>query len=162
MTTIVLADDHHIVRQALRALLETKSDFSIVGEMGDGLEVVRLVEQLRPDVLVVDLIMPSLGGLEVTRQVSKLCPQTAIIVLSMHANEAFVLEALKNGASGYVLKESSSTNLVQAIREVIAGRCYLSPQLSDLDIDPNERGDGREGQDPYDKLTTREREVLHL
>ena len=125
--TIMLADDHALVRQGLRALLEAESDFSIVGEAGDGLETLRLLEKLQPAVLVVDVMMPALNGLEVARQVSRRFPQTRVVVLSMHANEAYVLEALRNGALGYVLKCSTAADLVKAIREAIAGRRYLSP-----------------------------------
>src|SRR5512137_1091904 len=127
MTTILLADDHHIVRQGLRVLLEAQPDFQLVGEAGDGLEAVQLTERLKPDVLIIDLVMPSLNGLEATRQVSQRSPHTRVVILSMHANEAYVLEALRNGAAGYVLKDSSAADLVQAVREVVAGRRYLSP-----------------------------------
>ena len=122
MTTVVLADDHAIVRHGLRALLEMEPGIKLVGEAEDGLEAVRLVEQLSPDVLIVDLMMPGLGGLEVTRQVRKSSPQTRVVILSMHANEAYVLEALRNGALGYVLKGSQVVDLVQATRDVAAGR----------------------------------------
>ena len=126
MTTIVLADDHRVVRQGLRALLEAEPGFRLVGEAGDGLETVQLVERLHPDVLVLDLMMPGLNGLEVTLQVGKRSPQTRVVILSMHANEAYVLEALRNGAAGYVLKDAGVTELVQAVREVTAGRRDLS------------------------------------
>ena len=162
MTTIVLAEDHHIVRQGLHILLQAERNFSIIGETGDGLEAVQLVERLQPDVLVLDLMMPSLNGLEVTRQVTKRSPQTRIIILSMHANEAYVREALRNGAAGYVLKESSATDLVQAVREAIAGRRYLSPPLSERAIDAYVQKAEAATLDVYDTLTTREREVLHL
>ncbi len=162
MTTIVLAEDHHIVRQGLHILLQAERDFSIIGETGDGLEAVQLVERLHPDVLVLDLMMPSLNGLEVTRQVTKRSPQTRIIILSMHANEAYVREALRNGAAGYVLKESSAADLVQAVREAIAGRRYLSPPLSERAIDAYVQKAEAATLDVYDTLTTREREVLHL
>ncbi len=161
-TTIMLADDHKIVRQGLRALLEAEPDFSLVGEAGDGLEAVRLAERLRPDVLVLDLMMPGLTGMEVTLQVGKRSPQTRVIILSMHANEAYVLEALRNGAAGYVLKESSADELVQAVREVVAGRRFLSSPLSERAIDAYV-SKSREGTlDRYETLTGREREVLHL
>ncbi|MCH8292507.1 response regulator transcription factor [Candidatus Poribacteria bacterium] len=162
MTTIVLAEDHHIVRQGLHILLQAERNFSIIGETGDGLEAVQLVERLQPDVLVLDLMMPSLNGLEVTRQVTKRSPQTRIIILSMHANEAYVREALRNGAAGYVLKESSAADLVQAVREAIAGRRYLSPPLSERAIDAYVQKAEAATLDVYDTLTTREREVLHL
>src|SRR5262245_49426618 len=129
--TILLADDHHVVRQGLRALLQTETDFSLLGEAGDGLEAIRLTERLKPNVLIVDLMMPSLNGLEVARQVSQRLKHTRVLVLSMHATDAHVLEALKNGAVGYVLKDSQASDLIHAVREVAAGRRYLSPPLSD-------------------------------
>jgi two-component system, NarL family, response regulator NreC len=162
MPTIVLADDHHIVRQGLRALLESEPDFRLVGETGDGLEAVRLVEKLQPQVLITDVMMPGLNGLEVTRQVHKVAPQTRVIILSMHANDAYVVEALKNGAVGYVLKDSQSADLVQAVKEVAAGRRYLSPPLSERGIELYIKKVDHAPEDPYESLTNREREVLHM
>ena len=162
MTTILLADDHRIVRQGLRALLEAEPDFSLVGETGDGLEAIQLAERLQPDVIVLDLMMPCINGLEATRQISDNCPQTRVIILSMHADEAYVLEALRNGASGYVLKDSSADDLVRAVREVEAGRRYLSPPLSERAIEAYTRKAQETSLDPYEKLTNREREVLYL
>jgi len=162
MTTIVLVDDHHILRQGLRALLEAEQDFHLIGEAGDGLEAVQLVERLRPDVLVLDLMMPGLSGLEVTRQVCQRSPHTRVIILSMHNNEAYVLEALRNGAAGYVLKDSSVADLVQAVRAVTAGRRYLSPLLSERAIEVYAQKAQEVAADPYETLTNREREVLHL
>jgi two-component system response regulator NreC len=161
-TTIVLAEDHHIVRQGLRALLQAEPEFSVVGEAGDGLEAVRLVERIKPDVLVLDLILPGLNGLEVTRQVSQRSPATRVVVLSMHAAEAYVLEALKNGAAGYVLKDASAADLVRAVHEAAAGRHYLSPPLSERAVEAYTRKAQAATLDPYETLTTREREVLHL
>jgi len=162
MTTIVLADDHHVVRQGLRALLEAEPDFQVIGEAGDGLEALQQVEQLRPNVLVLDLMMPGLNGLEVTRQISKHAYQTRVVILSMYANEAYVLEALGNGASAYVMKDSSSADLVLAVREVALGRRYLSPPLSDRAIEVYQAKAKAATLDKYDTLTTREREVLQL
>ena len=162
MISIVLADDHHVVRQGLRALLETEADFRIIGEAGDGLEAARLVENLQPNVLVLDLMMGGMNGIEVTRQVSKRSPKTTVVILSMHNNEAYVLEALRAGAKAYILKESSADELVRAIREVSAGRRYLGPPLSERVIDTYLRKAESSMLDPYDTLTTREREVLHL
>lgn len=161
-TTIVLADDHHVVRQGLRALLKAEPDFAIAGEASDGLEAVRLVERLQPDVLVLDVMIPSLNGLEVTRQVTKRSPKTRVVILSMHANEAYVLEALRNGATGYVLKDATAADLVQAVREVAAGRRYLSPPLSEQAIEAYVHKAKEAPLDRYDTLTTREREVLQL
>ena len=131
MINIVLADDHHVVRQGLRALLVAEPDFKVVGEASDGLEAVRLVDSVKPDVLVVDLMMAGLNGLEVTRQVSRLSPKTRIVILSMYGNEAYVLEALRAGAKAYVLKESTTGELVLAIRQAAAGHRYLSLPLSE-------------------------------
>jgi two-component system response regulator NreC len=162
MTTIVLADDHRIVRQGLRALLEAEADFSLVGETGDGLEAVRLAERLRPDVVVLDLMMPGINGLEATRQIRNCCPKTHVVILSMHADEAYVLEALKNGASGYVLKDSSADDLARAVRGVVAGRRYLSAPLSERAIEVYMQKAQETPLDAYEELTNREREVLHL
>ncbi len=103
--SIVLADDHPVVRRGMRSLLEAETEFSVVGETGDGLETVRLVERLQPDVLVLDLMMPGLSGLEVIRIIHQRTPRTRVVVFSMHGDNAFVAEALKNGATGYVLKD---------------------------------------------------------
>ena len=162
MTTIVLADDHPVVRRGLRALLEAVPDFRVTGETGDGLEVVRLVEELRPQVLVLDLMMPGVGGLEVARQVNLRFPTTKVVILSMHANEAYVLEALRNGASAYVLKDAGGGELLQAVRSVIAGSRYLSPPLSERAIADYVEKAKSAPLDPVGELTTREREVLGL
>ena len=162
MTTIILADDHPIVRRGLRSVLEAEKGFSLVGEAGDGLEAVRMVENLEPDILITDMMMPGLTGLEVTRQIRHRVPKTKIIILSMHASESYVLEALRNGANGYVLKDTVSEELVEAIRDVIAGRRYLSSQLSERAIETYILKAESTLEDSYDSLTTREREVLKL
>lgn len=162
MIKIVLADDHHIVRQGLRSLLEAEPDFFIVGEAADGLEAVKLAEGLQPDVLVLDLMMPGLGGLDVTWQLSQRVPQTRVIILSMYSNEAYVVKALRNGATGYVLKKSTADDLVGAVRAVIAGRRYLSPPLSEQAIEAYAHKANGGQTDSYELLTAREREVLHL
>jgi DNA-binding NarL/FixJ family response regulator len=161
-TTIVLADDHHIVRQGLRALLEAEPDFSVVGEAADGLTAIDLVERLKPRVLVIDVVMPGLNGLEVTRRVSRSSPRTRVVILSMYANEAYVLEALNNGAAGYVLKCSDIAELVRAVREVAAGRRYLSPPFSERAVEDYVQKAKTAPLDAYETLTAREREVLHL
>jgi two-component system response regulator NreC len=162
MITIVLADDHKIVRQGIRALLESEPDLVLLGEASDGLEALQISEHLKPDVLVLDLMMPGLRGLETIWQVRQRVAKTRIVVLSMHDNEAYVLEALKNGASGYVLKDASAAELVFAIREVAAGRRYLAPPFSDRAIESYiEKAHGAI-QDPFDTLTPREREVFNL
>ena len=159
---ILLADDHPVVRLGIRNLLEAEPGFEIVGEVADALRVIPQVTALQPDVLVLDLIMPGLNGLEITRRLTRRVPQTRIIVLSMHGNEAYVIEALRNGASGYVLKGSDASQLVQAIREVLAGNRYLSPPLSEQAIAMYIEKAAGAPLDPYETLSAREREVLHL
>jgi DNA-binding NarL/FixJ family response regulator len=152
---ILLADDHAVVRRGIRAVLEVEPDLPVVGEAADGREVAPLVERLRPDVLIVDVMLPGRGGLEVTREVRERFPQTRVVVLSMYANESFVEEALRHGASGYVVKEAGATDLVQAIRAAVTGRRYLSPPLSERAIEAYlERA--KAGVDPYETLTARE------
>lgn len=162
MTTIVLADDHPVVRQGMRALLEAEPDLRVIGETGDGLEAAALVERLQPDVLVLDLMMPGLSGMETARHVQKRAPRTRVVILSMHADESYVLEALRHGAVGYILKTSNPTDLVLAVREVTAGRRYLGPPLSERAIEAYILKTGETPPDPYETLTAREREVLHL
>ena len=161
-TSVVLADDHAIVRQGLRAVLEATTEFAVVAEVADGLQVAEVVDRLRPNVLVLDLMMPGLNGLEITRQVRKRCPQTRVVILSMHADEAYVLEALRNGAAGYVLKEASIPEVAQAVREVAAGRRYLSQPLSERAIESYAEKAQAGPLDLYETLTSREREVLQL
>lgn len=163
MTTIVLAEDHHVVRHGLKAVPAAERDFKLVGEAADGLEAVRQVEQHQPKVLVLDLTLPRLHGLEVARQVKTASPQTRVLVLSMHANEAYVLEALRNDAAGYLLKDDSGANLVRAVREVAAGRRFLSAPISELAIQAYiQRKTSDTAQDMFEALTDREREVLQL
>lgn len=158
----MLADDHQIVRQGLRALLETEPDLQIIGEAADGSETVQLVETLQPDILVVDIMMGGMNGIEVTRQISKRATKPKVVVLSMYSNEAYVIEALQAGASGYVLKEATANELVRAIHEAIAGRRYLSSSLSERAIQAYLQKTATTTLDPYDMLSSREREVLHL
>jgi len=161
-TTVVLADDHHIVRRGLRTLLEAEGEFAIIGEEGDGLKVVALVERLRPDVLLLDVQMPGLNGLEITRQIAQRALKTRVVILSMHANETYVLEALRHGAAGYVLKDANPSEMVEAVREVSAGRRYLSRALSERAIDAYTEKAQAAPAEAYETLTTREREVLQL
>jgi DNA-binding NarL/FixJ family response regulator len=160
--SIVLADDHRIVRQGLRRLLEAERVFKVVGETGDGLEATALVERLRPEVLVLDVMMPGLSGLDVTLQVARRVPATRVVVLSMYASDAYVFEALRNGAWAYVLKDVTAAELVRAIRSVLSGRRYLSPPLSAPAVLAHERKVRDTEVDIYETLTAREREVLHL
>lgn len=159
---LVLADDHPVVRRGLRSLLEAETDICVAGETGDGLEAVDLVGRLHPDILVLDLMMPGLNGLEVTRRVRQRFPQTRVVVLSMYASEAYVLEALRNGASGYVVKDAGAADLMQAVREAAAGRRYLSPPLSDRAVEAYAEKSKGSTLDVYETLTDREREILQL
>lgn len=160
--TIVLAEDHHIVREGVRVLLQNQPDFSVISEAADGITAAQITEELKPNILLLDLMMPGLSGLEVTRRVAKVSPETKVIVLSMYRNEPYVIEALRNGARGYVLKESSVADLVEAIRAVAGGHRYLSPSLSDRAIDTYLEKTRGMPLDAYDTLSTREREVLQL
>lgn len=161
-TQILLADDHQVVLDGLKALLAGEDDLDVVGEATDGLQVLPKVLQLKPAVLVVDLMMPGLNGLEVVRQVHQRAPETRVIVLSMHANDAYVVEALRNGAVGYVLKQADARALIDAIRAVRAGSRYLSPPLTDEKLERWQRDAQAAPLDLYDTLSTREREVLQL
>ncbi|MBI2924408.1 MAG: response regulator transcription factor [Verrucomicrobia bacterium] len=160
--SVVLADDHHVVRQGLALLLRAEPDIQVVGEAGDGVQAVELVETLRPSVLVVDVMMPGLSGIEVAREVSRRCPATGVVILSMHPNEAFVLEARRAGALGYVLKCAEPGELVKAVRAVHAGQPCLSPPLSERALAAYARRVGAGAVAPTDPLTPREREVLRL
>jgi DNA-binding NarL/FixJ family response regulator len=162
MIWVLLVDDHAVVRQGLRTLLEAEGQFQVVGETGDGLEAVSLAERLRPNILLVDLMLPGISGLEVVRRVARTSPHTRGVILSMHAGDAYVQEALRSGAYGYVLKDAGAEELFAALREVAAGRRYLTPMLSErlLAADGDKAHDG--GDDPYERLSPREREVLHL
>jgi two-component system, NarL family, response regulator NreC len=159
--TLLLADDHPIVRQGLRHLLECEPEFRIVAEAGDGIEALQKAELFKPDILVVDMMMPGVNGLEVLRQVRKISPTTRSIVLSMQSADAYVVEALKNGAAGYVLKETGPGELVNAVREVIKGNQFLSAKLSERFL-----SSGKEIEnmplDAYETLTPREREILQM
>jgi two-component system response regulator NreC len=159
-TTIVLGDDHKIVLRGLRALLEAQPGLAVVGDATDGLRVLSLVERLKPDVLVLDLMMPGLGGFDVTRRVAKRFPKTRVVILSMYSSEAHVVEALRSGASGYVLKDANAEELMTAIHEASGGRRYVSTPFSNDRIDSYLNRPA--AIDPYGTLTAREREVLHL
>lgn len=162
ITTVILADDHHLVRHSLRVMLETKPGFRVIGEAEDGLQALELLEQLKPDVIVIDVMMPKLGGLEVARQARKRSPATRVVMLSMYADEAYVIEALRSGAQAYVLKSCSPEEFVAAIKEASLGHSYLSPPLSDLAIRAYISAAQASSLDAPEPLTAREREVLHL
>ena len=160
---IVLADDHTIVRNGWRALLERQPQFSVVGEASNGREAVEIVEQELPDIVVMDLAMPLLNGIEATARISASWPKTAVIVLSMHSDESYMLRALKAGARGYLLKDSAQSDVMQAILAVAAGKAFFSPAVSKVLADDYLRQVQLPGlDDPYDLLSAREREILQL
>jgi len=161
-TRVLLADDHQVIIDGLKVLLSREDDLEVVGQATDGLQVLPRVLELKPDVLVLDLMMPGLNGLEVARQMRDRAPSTRVIVLSMHSNDAYVVEALRNGAAGYVLKQAEARALVDAIRTVRGGARYLSPPLSEQKLERWEQDAKAAPFDPYDTLSTREREVLQL
>ena len=157
---LVLGDDHAIVREGVSVLLASDPEFEVVGQAGDGAEVCELVERLRPDVVVLDLMMPGAGGLEVTGQLARRPDAPAVLILSMHESEAYVVEAMRRGAAGYALKQAPSGELARGIRTVATGARYLSPPLSDRAVDAYLRRPDQ--QDPEGMLTVREREVFRL
>ena len=160
--TIVLADDHHVMRQGLRALLEGEPGLCVVGEAADGAAALEAVTRLAPDVLILDLMMPGVNGFEVLRRATKLGTETRFVVLSMHTTEAYVVEALHSGASAYVLKEATASDLVRAVWEVRAGHRYLSPRLSEHAIDAYTKRAPATRIKPHSLLTARELDVFRL
>src|SRR5213080_3912064 len=160
---ILLADDHQLMRSGLRLLIEQQPDLTVVGEAADGREAVALAKSLRPDVAVMDISMPNLNGIEAAHQITQSHAKTAVIVLSMHSDESYVLRALKAGARGYLLKDSAQADLIQAIEAVTAGKAFFSPAVSKVLADDYLRQIRQRGiVDPYDLLSTREREILQL
>ena len=160
--TILLADDHPVVRQGIRNLLISEVEFSVVGEAENGLQAVQMGEKLQPDIMIVDMMMPHLNGLEVIRQLTGRLPNTRFIVLSMQSADPYVTQALKAGASGYVLKDCCPEELIQAIRQVQNGNRYLSPQLNERLIQIFIKNTDTGSLDPLSILTDREREVLKM
>jgi two-component system response regulator NreC len=160
---LLLADDHGIVRRGMRALLELEPGIDVVGEAGDGLEALRLCESLRPDVAILDIAMPSMNGIEVTTRALKHDPTLRVIILSMHADESYVVRALMAGARGYLLKEATEEDLLPAVRAVAAGKSFFSPAVSRLLLEDYVRTLKQRGlEDSYHLLTDREREILQL
>jgi DNA-binding NarL/FixJ family response regulator len=160
---VLLADDHTIVRQGVRLCLEAMGDIEVVAEAEDGQVAVQLTDQLRPDVAVIDLTMPRLNGVEAIRQIKRDFPRTEVVVLSVHDSEAYVVQALRAGAAGYVLKRNAATELAAAIRAAHAGQAYLHPSIARRVLDDYlSRVHASEGAEPRERLTPREREVLQL
>ncbi|MBK7949475.1 MAG: response regulator transcription factor [Deltaproteobacteria bacterium] len=161
MISIVIADDHGIVREGLRRLLETEPDFKVAGEAADGREVLERVESLAPDVVVLDITMPRLGGLETLERLRAEHPKTKVILLSVHGDPAFIQSAIALGADGYILKNGRVAEIVTAIRETIQGGSYFSPAVA-REIVERLRSPRPDGDDPFTLLSGREREILHL
>ena len=163
MIRVILADDHSVIRRGLKLILEQQEGIQVVGEASDGREAVSLAESLRPDVAVLDITMPNLNGIEAARQICTKLPNVAIVVLSMHADEGYVLRALKAGARGYLLKESAEADFIAAVRSVFEGKAFFSPAVSRLLVeDYVRRLQDKDIEDSYDLLTSREREILQL
>jgi DNA-binding NarL/FixJ family response regulator len=159
---IVIADDHHLVRQGIRGLLEKNKHILVVGEASNGMEAIEMTSRLKPDVLVLDINMPRMGGLEVTREVHGQGLPTQVLILSMYSDESLVKKAFQNGARGYLLKQSVSEDLLQAIHSTSIRETYISPALTSiLDVDSLADLEKVEGE-PIDRLTTREREIFKL
>jgi len=161
MTTVVIADDHEIVRRGLRSLLEAEGSCRVVADVADGLAAVQIVDKLKPALLILDLNMPRMHGLEVLKHVRTSSPHTRVIVLSMHNDEPYVIEALRAGAAAYLLKGSESLEIAQALKEVLAGRRYLSAPLSEWAINALTTRVA-DTTDQLGSLSPREREVLQL
>jgi DNA-binding NarL/FixJ family response regulator len=161
MNTVVLADDHEIVRKGVRSVLEADKHFTVLAEVSDGLAAVAAVEKHKPALLFLDLSLPRLHGIEVLRQVRSTSPQTRVLILSMHNDEPYVIEALRAGAWAYILKGSESEEIIKATQEVLAGRRFLSAPLSEW-ASSALAVKTPDSSDPYNTLSPREREVLQL
>lgn len=160
---ILLADDHGIVRQGLRAVIARDPVLEVVGESGDGRETVRLAEALNPAIVIMDIAMPHLNGIEATAQIVRRNPTTGVIILSMHSDETYLLRALNAGAKGYLLKDSAEVDLIRAVHAVAQGRTFFSPAITGTLLEDYMRSmQQRNLQDSWDLLTEREKEVLQL
>jgi two-component system, NarL family, response regulator NreC len=160
---ILLADDHTVMRAGLRTLLERQPNLEVVGETENGRQTVELSASLKPDVLVMDVGMPILNGIEATKQIVDQCSTTAVVILSMHSDEAYVMRALKAGARAYLLKDSAAADLIGAIEAVSQGKSFFSPKVSRILAEDYVRVMKQRGAvDSYDLLTNREREILQL
>jgi two-component system response regulator NreC len=160
---ILLADDHTVMRRGLRLLIESQPEFSVVAEASDGRQAVQQAEATLPDVAVMDIAMPNLSGIEAAQRIATAQPNTAIVILSMHSDEGYVLRALKVGAKGYLLKDTAEGDLIEAIKAVHQGKTFFSPEISKMLVEDYVREIRTRGaEDTYDLLTSREREILQL
>jgi DNA-binding NarL/FixJ family response regulator len=160
---VLLAEDHTLVRQGFRRILEDDPRIAVVGEASTGLAAIELAKELKPDVAVMDLAMPELGGLEASAEILKELPETKILILSMYSNEPYVRKAFEIGAKGYILKNAIEVDLTRAVLALAEGGAYMSPGISNLVIEGLKAGSfGEKGQDAYERLTLREKEVLQL
>jgi len=160
---VVLAEDHILVRQGFRRILEDDPGITVVGEARTGLEAIDRCKEVKPDVVVMDLSMPELGGLEATAEILKADPQVKILILSMYSNEAYVRKAFELGAKGYILKNAIEVDLTRAVMALAEGQAYFSPGVSHIVLESMKAGTFQgTSQDPYEKLTLREKEVLQL
>jgi DNA-binding NarL/FixJ family response regulator len=159
---ILLADDHQMLRDGLRSLLEKEPGMAVVAECANGREAVRLALELEPEIVIMDVSMPDLNGIEATRQIIAGAPRIKVVALSMHGDQRFVMEMLKAGASGYLLKDAAFEELAQAIREVLANRTYLCKEISEQVVGDYVRQLKQADGSAFSTLTTREREVLQL
>ncbi len=160
---VLLADDHTVMRAGLRLLLERQPDMAVIGEAADGRQAVELTETEKPEVAVIDIAMPNLNGIEATRQISGKYPNVAVVILSMHSDESYVMRALKAGAKGYLLKDSAEADLIRAVRAVKDGKSFFSPAVSKMLLEDYVRQLRQRGEeDSYELLSTREREILQL
>jgi|SRR4249919_740812 DNA-binding NarL/FixJ family response regulator len=158
---VLIADDHTLVRESLVGLLQGDAGIVVVAQAADGVETVEKALATRPDVVVTDLSMPRLGGLEVVRRLREALPDTRVLVLTMHKEDEYVLQAVRAGASGYLVKDSAAADLLAAVRSLHAGRGYFGPQAA-MTLAEQLQHPERALDDPYGRLTTREREVFHL
>jgi DNA-binding NarL/FixJ family response regulator len=161
--SIVLGDDHTLLRQGLRKILEERPDWEVVAEAGDGREAVRQILATTPDVAILDIGMPLLNGIDATRQVVRRMPECRVLILSMHANEAYIIQALKAGAKGYMLKDSADTDLIRGVAAIAAGKSFFSPAAAKVMLDDYVRHLAEKGiADRYESLSEREREIFQL
>jgi two-component system, NarL family, response regulator NreC len=160
---VILADDHTVIRSGLKLLLERQPDIEVVGEADDGRQALDLVERLEPDVAVLDIAMPVLNGIEATRQLADRHPGVAVVILSMHSDEGYVVRALKSGARAYLLKDSAEADLIRAVRAARDGKSFFSPAVGRVLLEDYVREMKKKGaEDSYELLTGREREILQL